>query len=1267
MVGTSCQWLGVMVCLALGGLLAIQDVSGAAPPSVPTRQAAGATVARQLSQNALSATGILPSDATVTPSANVAPQITTAPQSQKVVAGGNVSFSVVATGTAPLAYQWRKNGEFLSGQTGTSFALWNVSASDAADYDVVVTNVAGSITSTPPATLTVAPERPVVIPDPNLEAAIRSALAKPTGSLTKSDLQTLKSLSGSSRNITNLSSLEWATNLQTLALSYNAISDLTPLQGLNGLVDLALDRNQISNLSPLTNLKNLRGLALGGNPITSYTVLAGLTNLTRLALSDASVTSLSVVQNLTRLTQLSLYANQFADLSPLRPLTNLTDLDLRRNFVTNYTLLANLTNLTRLRLGENGLSDTSFLRSLPGLTYLDLDNDTVRDLSPLTGLTNLDYLVLSGNPGITNYPVLSALTRLVNLELRGDAINSLAFVTNLSRLQFADFSQNNITDSTPLLALTNLMAVNLSANPNTNAGPLFTRPSNLWLFKQSISNVSFLSSLTQLTALGLDDNLVADPSPLSGLTNLSYLGLNRNPLSNYGALAAFTNLTGLGIEGNSCTDLNFVKGLTSLRHLNLRNNRFGDLTALAGLTNLDTLYAAYNRLTDITALTNLPSLSRVELSGNLLNLSAGSSASMVIQNLQSRGVGVDYLPTNQPPALAISPVWYIAANQTSSISFFAADALVTPPELTMTASSSNPGLLPNSGITFGGTNSNRVMLLCPAANQTGSATVTLTANQPLGGLSTTSNLLVNVMFSTNISFQSNLAAVVSAALGITGSKLTSVDLMRLTGLYAESAHISSLTGLEGASNLITLNLDGNLVTNLAPLRNLTGLISLSLNDNRVADVSPLAGLTNLIYLALNGNPVTNMAVLSSLTNLGTLYLENSGTTNISFLTNLLHLVTLDLSENHLSDITPLGALTNLTTLFLSQNRLTNIGPLASLPNLSYVDLSLNLLNAAAAGMLQSNGVTVQFLPQRTPPWIDVRTNWVVAVNTNSRLSFTVFDTGPDLEVVGVGVNAANPDLAVGLIPDSNPGSIQNWVLAATNQMTTNAFRWITLMATNDVGLSTNVAVLAQLITLVPVTGQWLGATNLTWSGDGDAPWFGQTVITHSGFPAVQSGAIGNKQTSILQATVLGPGQLTFWWKVSSETNYDWLEFSFAGYTNRICGEVDWQLQTFNIPPGLQTLRWSYIKDKDTSRGMDAAWVSQVAFVPEILVKLTGGISNAQARLLLYVVPSNSYQIQVSTNLVNWSTLTAIVPTSNVVQFLDTNATARARFYRLRSP
>jgi hypothetical protein len=77
----------------------------------------------------------------------VAPSLTLQPQSQIVSTGALVNFSVAATGSAPLAYQWRFNANPLPGQTGAALWLTNVQTPVGGGYSVIVTNEGGSVTS----------------------------------------------------------------------------------------------------------------------------------------------------------------------------------------------------------------------------------------------------------------------------------------------------------------------------------------------------------------------------------------------------------------------------------------------------------------------------------------------------------------------------------------------------------------------------------------------------------------------------------------------------------------------------------------------------------------------------------------------------------------------------------------------------------------------------------------------------------------------------------------------------------------------------------------------------------------------------------------------------------------------------------------------------------------------------------------------------------------------------------------------------------------
>ncbi len=96
-----------------------------------------------------------------------APTITTQPASQIVAAGANLNLAVAASGTAPLSFQWRKDGSPVAGATNATYSIPSAQSSQAGSYTVVVTNSAGSATShAATLTVTAAPLAPTITVQP---------------------------------------------------------------------------------------------------------------------------------------------------------------------------------------------------------------------------------------------------------------------------------------------------------------------------------------------------------------------------------------------------------------------------------------------------------------------------------------------------------------------------------------------------------------------------------------------------------------------------------------------------------------------------------------------------------------------------------------------------------------------------------------------------------------------------------------------------------------------------------------------------------------------------------------------------------------------------------------------------------------------------------------------------------------------------------------------------------------------------------------------
>jgi len=157
-----------------------------------------------------------------------------------------------------------------------------------------------------------------IFPDKNLEAAIRDALDMPEGEeITVEELAELTELDAIYSGITNLSGIEYCTNLTLLSLSDNQIGDISPLSSLTSLKLLGLGFNKVQDISALSSLTNLIALKLPGNEISDISPLSTLVNLTLLYLRNNNISDIPPLASLTNLQLLWLSYCNISDISIL--------------------------------------------------------------------------------------------------------------------------------------------------------------------------------------------------------------------------------------------------------------------------------------------------------------------------------------------------------------------------------------------------------------------------------------------------------------------------------------------------------------------------------------------------------------------------------------------------------------------------------------------------------------------------------------------------------------------------------------------------------------------------------------------------------------------------------------------------------------------------------------------------------------------------------------------------------------------------------------
>ena len=467
---------------------------------------------------------------------------------------------------------------------------------------------------------------------------------------------------------------------------------------------------------------------------------------------------------------------------------------------------------------------------------------------PLLNLRRLE----ARNRGIKDLTGLEHAHNLRYLDLTGEYIEGKGFVNS-----------NAVSDVTPLTSLTQLTTLLLGNNSITDVTPLteLTQLTLLYLEDNGITDVSPLANLTRLAALNLSNNRITDVTPLVDLTRLTILWLNNNSIADMAPLADLTQLITLGLSNNGITDVTPLTSLTQLITLGLSNNSIADVTPLAKLTQLKRLYLDSNSITDVSPLVALNLTGTEWNSTGLLlyrNPLGYPSIYTHIPAMQAKGIEVRFESRTPTTLSKIS-----GDAQQSTLNAVLAQPFVVevrdqynrayaevPVTFTITEGS---GKLSTKTATTD-TNGNAQTRLTLGRTE-GTTTIQVTVPKiakPLTFTATAISLNASVAFP-----DANLRAKITETLDKPpGGTLTVTDLLTLTALTATNANIQDLTGLQHATNLATLSLDSNNISDVLPLTLLSKLTTLSLNNNALSNVEPLTGLTRLKTLQLRGNPLS---------------------------------------------------------------------------------------------------------------------------------------------------------------------------------------------------------------------------------------------------------------------------------------------------------------------------------------------------------------------------------------------------------------------------
>ena len=857
-------------------------------------------------------------------------------------------------------------------------------------------------------------------------------------------LKNLSSLDLSRNAISDISPIAALKGLETLKLFDNAISDVSPLADLKNLTSLALGQNAIWDVSPLSELTNLLFLSLFNNAISDISPLARLEYLKTLYISYNLISDFSPIAHL--IPNLETYennnqssavvANQGAPVHipdpnlrtaiknelgkpPGTPITQaemakLSNLLAANSLIRDLTGLEFAINLRSLELSSNEILDISALAALKNLTVLYLSNNRIWDVSPLADLESLTDLYLSYNwisdfspiadliPNLETYensdqeplaapeapvqipdPVLRTAIEKKLGKPPGTPITQAEMATLISfdsekSAGIDDIADPGIQDLTGLEFAINLQTLELDW--------ILHIPTNTYRENRSISDVSPLANLHNLTALDLSSNQISDVSPLAALNNLTTLRLSGNQISDVSPLANLENLTELDLGYNDIQDtsalssvLTNLKNLTwlslprlrndtsalfsalsdlhNLADLDLSRNRISDVSALAALKNLWSLRLSYNQISDISPLADLENLSSLDLSYNQIS---DISPLADLENLRTLYLHYNFILSDVSPLADLKNLSWLdlSGNRISDVSPLADLENLRNLALSGNRISDVSALAPLKNLTRLTLNENHILDFSPIADLIPNLNIYENSNQTSLTAAVDPEASVQIpdpVLRTAIEnelgkppgtpiTQAEMATLISLTPSVIRD-LTGIEFaINLRGLYLWDNQISDVSALRALENLEGLVLTGGQLSDVSPLATLNNLTTLRLAENQISDVSPLATLNNLTWLNLDNNRISDVSSLTNLHNLTELYLSNNRISDVAPLANLHSLTALNLSNNQISDVSPLADLEKLTALILHNNRISGVAPLANLENLTHLSLSENQIS-----------------------------------------------------------------------------------------------------------------------------------------------------------------------------------------------------------------------------------------------------------------------------------------------------------------------------------
>ncbi|UCR88817.1 leucine-rich repeat domain-containing protein [Mycetocola spongiae] len=265
----------------------------------------------------------------------------------------------------------------------------------------------------------------VNMPDAALSAAILQKTQQPT--LTRGVLRSLRDLMAPDAGITDLTGLEYASQLDLVDLSKNPITTLEPMRGLTEIRQLNVSSTAITSLDPLSTLPILDYVRFNWTKVADLEPLRNATKLWRIEAAGTQITSIDPVQNLNELIGIYLQETGVSDLSPLAGKPKLNAVSAPSTEVSDLSPLAGSTTLSIINVNGARVSDLSMLDTWPALRQVGFLNQRVTGIPVVASATESTYRTTQATtapftmlPGVVLNATSEAITTPEGLTIWSD-------------------------------------------------------------------------------------------------------------------------------------------------------------------------------------------------------------------------------------------------------------------------------------------------------------------------------------------------------------------------------------------------------------------------------------------------------------------------------------------------------------------------------------------------------------------------------------------------------------------------------------------------------------------------------------------------------------------------------------------------------------------------------------------------------------------------------------------------------------------------------